>query len=421
MWLVARVFSGNDDDLYYVLAFLSTKVAAKILALINPTLNCQVVDIQRVPIINDNLYRDEIISLCKEAIELSKIDWNLFEYSWWYTKNCLIKYPNISEGYYSIKNDINSRFDRLKEIEKRINQIFIEIYNISDELEINTKDITVHRVFDDSSQINEAFGNNYAITKKDVICDFVHYLIGVELGRYSLDIDGLAYAGGKWNKDNYKTYQPDDDGIVPIYMDLGMEDSLTTRIIKLIKKIYGEGTYRENIDFIADAIGKNNNESSEETLNRYLNNDFILNHIQKFKTKSSGMRPIYWMFYSGKNNAFKCLVYLHRYDKNTLAKINSKYFLNESARLNNEVNETRLLLDKAEGREKIKLDKQMKTLLAKQKEMIEYGQVLDHMANQYIDIDLDDGVKANYAKFQGIEVVNDNGIKIKKDLLIPIK
>ena len=200
-----------------------------------------------------------------------------------------------------------------------------------------------------------------------------------------------------------------------------MEDSLTTRIIKLIKYIYGEDNYRDNIDFIAESLGKNNSESSEETLNRYLNYDFYNEHLMTFRTKTSGARPIYWMFSSGKNDAFKCLLYLHRYDKNTLAKINSKYFLNESARLNNEVNETRLLLDKAEGKEKLRLDKQMKTLLAKQKEMIEYGQVLDHMANKYIDIDLDDGVKINYAKFQGIEVVNDNGIKIKKDLLIPIK
>ena len=236
------------------------------------------------------------------------------------------------------------------------------------------------------------------------------------MGRYSLDVEGLAYAGGEWNPMNYVTYQPDVDGIVPIYSQLGMEDGLTAKLIELIKRVYGEDTYKENISFIADALGKKNDESSEETLNRYLNNGFYLDHLKIYQK-----RPIYWMFSSGKNNAFKCLVYLHRYTEDTLAIINSKYFLNESARLNAEVNDALSQLEVADGREKIRLDKLYKTLSAKQKEMIEYGQVLDHMANQYIHLDLDDGVKVNYAKFQGIEIVNDNGVKVKKDLLVPIK
>lgn len=215
---------------------------------------------------------------------------------------------------------------------------------------------------------------------------------------------------------NYVTYQPDDDGIVPVYTQLGMADGLTARIIKLIKHVYGEDAYKENVDFIADALGKNSNESSEETLNRYLNNGFYADHLKIYQR-----RPIYWMFSSGKNDAFKCLVYLHRYTEDTLAIINSKYFLNESARLNHEVTDTQAQIENSEGREKLRLEKLYKVLVARQKEMIEYGQVLDHMANQYIKIDLDDGVKVNYAKFQGIEIVNENGAKVKKDLLIPIK
>ncbi len=241
------------------------------------------------------------------------------------------------------------------------------------------------------------------------------------MGRYSLDVERIAYAGGEWNPMNYVTYQPDDDGIIPIYDQIGMNDGLTTRLIGLIKHVYGEDTYRENIDFIAEALGKNANESSEETLNRYLNNEFYQDHLYTYKSKTSGFKPIYWMFSSGKNNAFKCLVYLHRYTKDTLAIINSKYFLNESARLNAEVKDVGAQLETADGRDKLRLDKLYKVLTAKQKEMIEYGQVLDHMANQFIPLDLDDGVKVNYAKFQGIEVVNDNGVTFKKDLLAPIK
>lgn len=307
----------------------------------------------------------------------------------------------IADKYKEWEAECNERFNKLKANEEELNRIFIEIYGLQDELtpEVADKDVTVRKA---------------DLTRE--IKSLISYLIGIEMGRYSLDVDGLAYAGGEWNPMNYVTYQPDDDGIVPIYQQIGMSDGLTGRLIRLIKQIYGEDTYKENIDFIADALGKNNNESSEETLNRYLNDGFYADHLKIYQK-----RPIYWLFSSGKNGAFKCLVYLHRYSEDTLAIINSKYFLNESARINAEVEETRLLLEAADGREKLRLEKLYKSLTAKQKEMLEYGQVLDHMANQYISLDLDDGVKVNYAKFQDIEIVNDSGVKVKKDLLVPIK
>ena len=307
----------------------------------------------------------------------------------------------IADKYKEWEAECNERFNKLKANEEELNRIFIEIYGLQDELtpEVADKDVTVRKA---------------DLTRE--IKSLISYLIGIEMGRYSLDVEGLAYAGGEWNPMNYVTYQPDDDGIVPIYQQIGMSDGLTGRLIRLIKQIYGEDTYKEDIDFIADALGKNNNESSEQTLNRYLNDGFYADHLKIYQK-----RPIYWMFSSGKNGAFKCLVYLHRYSEDTLAIINSKYFLNESARINAEVEETRLLSEAADGREKLRLEKLYKSLTAKQKEMLEYGQVLDHMANQYIPLDLDDGVKVNYAKFQDIEIVNDNGVKVKKDLLVPIK
>lgn len=307
----------------------------------------------------------------------------------------------IEDKYKVWEEECKQRFETLKHNEEELNRIFIDIYGLQDELtpEVVDKDVTV-RLADKEREIKS----------------LLSYLIGIEMGRYSLDVEGLAYAGGEWNPMNYVTYQPDNDGIIPIYPQLGMTDGLTARIIKLIKHIYGEDTYKENIDFIADALGKKNNESSEETLNRYLNDGFYADHLKTYQK-----RPIYWMFSSGKNNAFKCLVYLHRYNEDTLARINSKYFLNESARLNTEVKDTAAQLEAADGREKLRLDKVYKVLMAKQKEMLEYGWVLDHMANQYIHLDLDDGVKVNYVKFQGIEIINDNGAKVKKDLLVPIK
>lgn len=307
----------------------------------------------------------------------------------------------ISDKYKQWEQECQERFNTLKSNEEELNKIFIDIYGLQDELspEVEDKDVSVH----------------LADLQRE-IKSLISYLIGIEMGRYSLDVEGLAYAGGEWNPMKYVTYQPDNDGIIPVYTQLGMQDGLTARIIKLIKHVYGEDTYRENIDFIAEALGKNTNESSEETLNRYLNDGFYADHLKTYQK-----RPIYWMFSSGKSGAFKCLIYIHRYNEDTLARINSKYFLNESARINAELEDVRIQLETAEGREKLRLDKLYKVLTTKQKEMIEYGQVLDHMANRYIVLDLDDGVKVNYAKFQGIEIVNDNGAKVKKDLLVPIK
>lgn len=307
----------------------------------------------------------------------------------------------ISDKFKQWEQECQERFNTLKSNEEELNRIFIDIYGLQDELtpEVEDKDVSV-RLADLQREIKS----------------LISYLIGIEMGRYSLDVEGLAYAGGEWNPMKYVTYQPDNDGIIPVYTQLGMQDSLTARIIKLIKHVYGEDTYRENIDFIAEALGKNTNESSEETLNRYLNDGFYADHLKTYQK-----RPIYWMFSSGKSGAFKCLIYIHRYNEDTLARINSKYFLNESARINAEVEDVRIQLETAEGREKLRLDKLYKVLTTRQKEMIEYGQVLDHMANRYIVLDLDDGVKVNYAKFQGIEIVNDNGAKVKKDLLVPIK
>lgn len=307
----------------------------------------------------------------------------------------------ISDKYREWEAECKNRFETIKHNEEELNKIFIDIYNLKEELtpEVADKDVTV-RLADKQREIKS----------------LISYLIGVEMGRYSLDVEGIAYAGGEWNPMNYVTYQPDDDGIIPVYTQLGMQDGLTARIIGLIKHIYGDDTYRENIDFIAEALGKNTNESSEETLNRYLNDGFYADHLKIYQK-----RPIYWMFSSGKNNAFKCLIYLHRYNEDTLARINSKYFLNESARINAEVEDVRIQLETADGKDKLRLDKLYIMLIARQKEMIEYGQILDHMANQYINLDLDDGVKVNYYKFQSIEIVNDNGAKVKKDLLVPIK
>ena len=407
-----------------MLALLNTKITSEALKVLSPTLDFHEGPMSEVPIVVTDK-KEEIIGIAQENISISSTDWNSFESSWDFTEHPLVRWskdlwdataigatmlhyygdhPKVNSSlelcYMLWQGECKERFDQLKNNEEELNRIFIDIYGLQDELtpEVEDKDVTVHLA-----------------DKERDIKSLVSYLVGVIMGRYSLSREGLQFAGGEW--DILKYGEPlDNDGIVPIYSTLGMEDGLSTRIIKLIRDVFGGDDYRNNIDFIADALGKKSNESSEETLNRYLNEGFYNDHLKIYQK-----RPIYWMFSSGKNSGFKCLIYMHRYNADTLARINGKYFLPESTRIKNELDEINTSISTAEGRDRIRLEKERQKLAAKYNEAIEYGQVLDHMANKFIDIDLDDGVKVNYAKFQGVELVTDNGTKVKKDLLVSIK
>ena len=395
-------YPNDNEEIWHSLGLLNSKVISRVLQVINPTTNLNIRDILLVPYTTEGTNRTT--EIVKTNIALSKEDWDAFETSWDFKIHPFISLKTdglIESAFQSWKNECEDRFTQLKSNEEELNRIFIDIYGLQDELtpEEKDEDVTV-RLAD----------------KERDVRSFISYLIGVAMGRYSIDVPGLAYAGGEWDDSKYVSFYPDDDGIIPIYSTIGMEDGLTTVLIRLIKQIFGEDTYRQNIDFIAEALGKNTNESSEETLNRYLNDEFYADHLKIYQK-----RPIYWLFTSGKKDGFKCLIYMHRYNEDTLARINGKYFLPESTRKKNELDELNGRIARAEGRDKIKLEKRRQNLAAAYNEAIEYGQVLDHMANRYISIDLDDGVKVNYAKFQGIEIVTDSGSKVKKDLLSPLK
>ncbi len=391
-----------DEGTYLpLIALLNSKVTMMFIKMLNPTIHTQVGDLQRIPM-SPKVFGIEVKSMAQQCIDIARDDYDSTELSWDFKAHPLIR---LNHPLASIFEEWNqtclNRFNGLKKIEQELNQKIIDIYQLHNELtaEIGDKYISVH-----------------IADKETDIKSLLSYLIGVVMGRYSLDMNGVTYAGGEWNASKYLTYQPDDDGILPIYTQIGMADGLTTRIIELIKQVYGADTYRQNIDFIAEALGKSNNESSEETLNRYLNDGFYADHLRIYQK-----RPIYWMFSSGKFSGFKCLIYMHRYTEDTLARINGKYFLPESTRLKNDMEELLSRINAAEVREKIRLEKERQKLSSACNEAIEYGQVLDHMANKYITINLDDGVKVNYAKFQDVELVTDSGAKVKKDLLVPIK
>ncbi len=417
-------FVSNKSDIHFFMGLLNSRVGRYWMKTLAPTLDFNPISLRQVPV---KMPENGLIeSLVMDCVKFAQEDWDSFEVSWDYKEHPFVKWSRdlwdvtaigASMQYYygyhpEVKGPLelcymlwqgecNERFKKIKENEEELNRIFIDIYGLQDELtpEVADEDITVRK----------------ADLQRDVK-SFISYLVGIVMGRYSLDATGLAYAGGEWDASKYRSYQPDDDGVVPIYVGVGMKDGLTARITELVKLIYGEESFKENMDFIAEALGKANNESSIETLNRYLNDGFYADHLKTYQK-----RPIYWLFSSGKQKGFKCLIYMHRYNKDTLARINAKYYLPESTRQKIELEDIDERIKVAEGKDRIKLEKTRTKLFDRFNETIEYGQVLDHMANQYIDIDLDDGVKVNYAKFQDVELVSDSGVKIKKDMLVPLK
>ncbi len=398
----AKGFASNYKELTYIIALLNSCVGSKYLSFLSPTIDYKVGDIVQIPLLLN--IGENVLKLVDENILLSKNEWDSFETSWEFKKHPLVKISNdlLIEGLF---NDYllftTNNFNQLKQNEEELNEYFINLYGLQDEL---------------TKEVEDRYVSISIADKERDIKSLVSYFVGVLMGRYSLVEEGLIFAGGDFDNTRYGKYEVDKDGIIPLYPKLGMEDNLTEKIINLIIQVYGEETYSENIDFIAEALGKRQNETSEETLNRYLYNNFYNDHVRMYQKT-----PIYWMFSSGKDNGFKGLIYLHRYTEDTLAMINSMYLLPETTRLKNEIEDLETQIKTSDGPTQRRLEREKDFVSKQYYEAVEYGYVLDHMANRYIKIDLDDGVKVNYAKFQGIEIVNESGTKIKKDLLVPMR
>lgn len=388
------------EKLYYFMGLLNTNVTYSLLKILSPTLTFGPEQLKRLPVV---IKDEEIVTdIVKENIEICKNEWNDYELSWKFRKHPLIKsFIKIEDSFNSFEKERNFNFNLLHQNEEKLNEIFINNYDLENELSkhIDSAMITLRKA-------------NYSNDIKSLIS----YLFGVLMGRYSLEHEGLIYAGGEFDKSKYGDYV-DEDGIIPLYEYVGIEDSLTTGICNLVKRIYGDTYYKENLDFIANALDRKPTEGAEEAVNRYLNDSFYNDHLKTYQK-----RPIYWMLSSGKQGAFKCLIYLHRYNKNTLAIINSKYFLPRTAMYKAERERLEEKLKLAEVRDKKNIEKELARIEACEQELLEYGQVLDHVANMCLDdeitIDLDDGVKVNYVKFQN-QTLEINGATIKKNLLVP--
>ena len=301
----------------------------------------------------------------------------------------------ISNKFSAWQVECEARFQHLKANEEELNRIFIDIYGLQDELtpEVADKDVTVHRIFNTKDDVPESMkGSNYVRTLRDEIVSLISYAVGCLFGRYSLDVEGLAYAGGEWDSSKYQTIIPDADNILPICDDDYFEDDLTGKFVDFVRVVYGEDTLEENLKFIADALGGKG--SPREVIRSYFINDFFADHCKTYQK-----RPIYWLFDSGKKNGFKALIYLHRYQRDLLARMRTDYVHEQQERYRTQLSHLADALEHASGADKVRLTKQQKKLQDQSRELQTYEEKIHHLADQNIELDLDDGVKVNYAKF----------------------
>lgn len=363
----------DDDKLDYVLGFLSSSVCNGILKLLNPTLNYQAGNVKSLPVLFG--HKEEVDEIVKANIQISKSDWDSFETSWDFLAHPLINGgAHLSEVYNEWENTIVERFRSLKNNEEHMNELFIDTYSVEDEISpvVQDGEVTVHN-----------------IDKQRDIRSLISYAVGCMFGRYSLDFPGVIYAGGEWDDNKYISFKPDKDAIIPICDDEYFEDDIVGRFVKFIEVVYGKESLEENLSFISEALGGKG--VSREVIRNYFINDFYSDHLKIYQK-----RPIYWMFDSGKKNGFKCLVYIHRYRPDTIARIRTDYVHEQQSRYRTAIADFDQRVSNASASDRVRLNKQLATIRDQAEELRLYEEKIHHLADQMISINLDDGVKHNY-------------------------
>lgn len=392
----SSIFLKDDLDLNYYLGLFNSVVFEKIQKITNPTINIQVKDIRLMPIIKQNY--EDVSGKVKSNISLTKEDWDSFETSWDFKRHPLLSVIprnsvlfddtndiDLAECYTCWENECNERFNLLKANEEELNRIFIDIYGLQDELtsEVEDKDVTVRK----------------ADLQRD-IKSLISYAVGCMFGRYSLDEEGLIYAGGEWDESRYTTFIPDKDNIIPITDEEYLEDDIVSRFCTWLKTAFGAKSLETNLDFIAKALG-NKGDTSREIIRNYFLNDFFKDHCNTYSVTGSGKRPIYWLFDSGKHSGFKALVYLHRYNADTIGNVRVDYLYRMQRVYESEIGRMQDTIDNSKNSREVSLATKRKEKLQKQlKECREYDEKIGHLALSRIELDLDDGVKVNYRKVQ---------------------
>ncbi|MBR3171575.1 MAG: BREX-1 system adenine-specific DNA-methyltransferase PglX [Lachnospiraceae bacterium] len=378
------IYAGHNT-LLYLIGFLNSKLSQLYLHLFNEGLNYNQGDIAKLPIIYEKARADRIVEIVLKCVDVEKAEWDSFETSWGFKVNPLVSAAmairrsnnsvTVGKAFLQWQELAEKRFEDLKTLEEELNTIFIEIYGLSRDVtpEVKEQDITIRR----------------ASLERDIKC-LISYAVGCMFGRYSLDNAGLVYAGGVWDTSKYTSYPADKDAIIPICDDEYFEDDIVGRFVKFIEVVFGKETVEENLRFIADVIGGKG--SSREVIRSYFINDFFADHVRMYQK-----RPIYWLFDSGKKNGFKCLIYIHRYQPDTIARIRTDYVHEQQSRYRTAIADIEQRMVGAPSSERIKLSKAMSNLQAQSEEVQGFEEKIHHLADQMIRLDLDDGVRANYS------------------------
>lgn len=371
----------TSDDIMQMIALLNSIVGMHFLLLLSPTMNFLPGHINAIPVPDGIIRNTDIAILTQNCVFLSRTDWDSFETSWDFKRHPLIcDEHTIAAAFAKWKREAAQRFDTLKANEEELNRIFINIYGLQDELtpDVEDKDVTVRRA-DLGREIRS----------------LISYAVGCMFGRYSLDIEDLAYAGGEWDKAKYNSFIPDKDNILPICDDEYFDDDIVGRFVDFVRVVYGTETLEENLKYIADAIGGRG--TSREIIRNYFLNDFYADHCTIYQK-----RPIYWLFDSGKKNGFKALIYMHRYSRDLLAKLRTDYVHEQQERYRTQLSHITAALNTATGAERTRLLKKQNKLTEQLKEITVFEEKVHHLADQNIEIDLDDGVKKNYEIFTDV-------------------
>lgn len=396
----------SSQNIKYAIALLCSNVGAAYLEFLSPTVSFEVGNLSKVPYICDE-HVDKIVALADKCIAICREDWNSRETSWDFKTHQLIMHKvsgRMADAYEKWSEYCRGQVQLLKQYEEEINKIFIDVYGLNGRVD--------YKVDDKKLSISEN-------TREEDVKSFISYAVGCMFGRYSLDNEGICSAG-KYNAEQYTTYKPDTDGVIPISDSEYFGDDVVCRFIEFVEAVYGRELLDDNLEFIADSLGTKGS-TCREKIRNYFISEFYADHCNRYSVTGMGKRPIYWMFDSGKQNGFKCLIYMHRYNKDTLNLIRSEYLHKTEDAVENALKNAEYIIQTSSSAvERAKATKDKDRYVKQLNEMRIYYQALSHLALQKIEIDLDDGVKHNYQLFQGIEVIADGGKKQKVDLLAKI-
>lgn len=374
----------SEDSLEYTLGFINSKIAMLYFKILCPTLDYTPGSVGKAPLIIETKYKEEIEKIVSNNIAIAKLEWNSYEKSWDFKKHPFLlnsKLLKLKSIYEEWKDFTFSQFDQLKSNEEKLNEIFIDIYGLKNELtpEIDWKDVTIRK----------------ADLARDVR-SFLSYFIGCMVGRYNLDMDGLAYAGGKWDNSIYYSFLPNKYGIVQFTDTEYFEQDIIARLRQFLTLVFSAETVEENMLWLAEALEIKKGESAEVRLRRYFMDEFFSDHCKVYQK-----RPIYWLVDSGKQKGLRSLIYMHRYQPDTMATIRFEHLQEIQAKYNNEIDaiDMRLVNPSLRPIEKRSLDKQRVGFKKRLEELLEFDKKLAKYANAQITINLDEGVVANYAKF----------------------